>query len=149
MVRKSHDDALGVSGAETIIGTGVTVEGQLNSESDISIDGRLTGNISTLGDINIGVNAVIKADVSAANVTVAGELAGNISASAAVIIRETGQVQGDITSHGLSINPGGVFIGRNHMQVPANLLSDGDDSSKEPEFTPAKTPLPPRRARKL
>jgi cytoskeletal protein CcmA (bactofilin family) len=41
MARKSHDDAFGAAGAETIIGSGVKVKGELNSESDIMIDGML------------------------------------------------------------------------------------------------------------
>jgi cytoskeletal protein CcmA (bactofilin family) len=119
MARKSHDDALGVTGAETIIGSGVSVAGELTSEADI--DGLLDGNITTTGDVTIGVNASIKAVVKGNNVIVAGHLTGNIFASGDTTIRETGQVVGDITSSSLAIVPGGIFVGRNHMQVIHDL----------------------------
>jgi len=115
MARRTHEDALGVVGAETIIGAGVIVHGELESQSDIMIDGQLEGNVTTSGDITIGVNARIKASIKGNNVTVAGQLKGNIEASGETSIRETGRVDGDITSAGLAISAGGQFSGRSRM----------------------------------
>jgi cytoskeletal protein CcmA (bactofilin family) len=119
MARKSHDDALGVAGAETIIGAGVTIHGDLTSDADMIIDGTLEGTITTQGDVTIGVNARIKATLKAGNVVVA----------------ETGQVEGDITSTaGLAITPGGVFVGSNHMQVIADFaVAKPDDTHHTPK----------------
>ncbi|HVQ43559.1 MAG TPA: polymer-forming cytoskeletal protein [Candidatus Saccharimonadia bacterium] len=117
MARKSHDDALGVAGGETIIGAGVTVHGTLNSDADITIDGSLDGTITTAGDLTIGVNGRITADVTATNITILGHLKGNITATGEASIRETGQVEGDIVSGGLAISPGGIFVGRSQMQT--------------------------------
>jgi cytoskeletal protein CcmA (bactofilin family) len=133
MARRSHDDALGVAGAETIIGAGVTIHGELVSDADILIDGTLEGTIATQGNLVIGVNARIKASVKAANVVVAGRLTGNIESSSEVTIRETGQVEGDITTvTGLSIIPGGVFVGSNHMQVIADFEVPGEPGTDKP-----------------
>ena len=120
MVRRSHDDALGVVGAETVIGAGVSVKGEIFSESDIMIDGTVNGIISTSGDVIVGVNANIKANIKAGNVTIAGHVIGDVVASGEAMIRETGQVQGDITASGLAITSGGIFVGRSHMQPQAN-----------------------------
>lgn len=121
MARRSHDDALGVVGAETVIGAGVSVKGDITSESDVLIDGMLEGIITTNGDVTIGINATIKANVTAGNVIVTGRLVGNIVASGEANIRETGQVEGDITSAGLAITSGGVFVGRSFMQPLTSL----------------------------
>jgi cytoskeletal protein CcmA (bactofilin family) len=129
MARKTHDDALGVTGAETIIGSGVTVHGELNSESDVMIDGHVDGNITTTGDITIGVNAEVTATLTGANIMIAGHLTGNIHASSEANIKETGRVDGDITSIGLSISSGGIFIGRSRMKTTEIRPA----SSKNPE----------------
>lgn len=118
MTRRLHDDALGVAGAETIIGTGVKVKGDLVSESDILIDGELTGTLKAKGDISVGVNGRVVATITATNVRIAGHLKGDITASGAASITETGSVEGNITSGGLDIAPGGVFIGRSSMDRP-------------------------------
>jgi cytoskeletal protein CcmA (bactofilin family) len=130
MARKTHDDALGVTGAETVIGAGVTVEGNLASDADIIIDGRLTGDIKTEGDLVIGVNASIQANVQATNVTVAGSLTGNITAQGEATIRETGHVKGDIKASGLAIISGGVFIGRSLMKPPPRLNAEPDNADE-------------------
>ena len=118
MARRTHDDALGVTGAETIIGAGVVVHGDLKSESDVSVDGQLEGSISTTADVTIGVNATIKASIEGENITVAGHVTGNIRANGEATIRETGQVDGDITAAGIAINSGGIFVGRSRVVHP-------------------------------
>jgi cytoskeletal protein CcmA (bactofilin family) len=72
MARRTHDDALGVAGADTVIGTGVTVTGDVSSESDIVIDGTLRGSVKAGGNVTIGVNAQVNGNVAGTNVTVAG-----------------------------------------------------------------------------
>lgn len=127
MARKTHDDALGVVGAETVIGAGVVVRGNLQGEADIIVDGQLEGDIVTIADVTIGVNARVKAHIKGANVTIAGQLKGDIEATGLTTIRETGQVTGDITAAGLAITAGGVFVGQSRLSTGA--------SQAELEFT--------------
>jgi cytoskeletal protein CcmA (bactofilin family) len=121
MARRSHDDAFGVTGADTVIGTGVEVHGNLTSESDIVVDGVLEGALKASGDITLGVNSVVQGDIEATNVTVSGQLHGNVIASGELTIRETGQLKGDIKVESLTIMSGAVFIGRSIMQSSPRL----------------------------
>ena len=146
MARRTHEDALGVTGAETVIGTGVTVHGNLESESDVVIDGTLDGQIKTTGNVTLGINAVVKADIQAANVSVAGSLKGNITAEGETAIRETGHVEGDIRCLGLAISSGGVFSGRSIMEAPPRLNPDADRDVDAIE-PPAPKPAPKRPTR--
>ena len=107
-----RDDVLGVTGADTVIGAGVTVKGALTSESDMVIDGLVEGNITAAGDVTVGVNGRIKGNIQGLNVTVAGELDGNVRAEGEATVRETGKVTGDVAAAGLTISSGGLFSGR-------------------------------------
>jgi cytoskeletal protein CcmA (bactofilin family) len=114
------------------------VRGNLTGSSDIVIDGNLDGTISTTGDVTIGMNAQVKANVTATNITIAGNLVGDINASGQASIRETGNVHGDIRSNGLAITSGGIFVGRSLMEANANLSSgqnpligDGRDEDQD------------------
>lgn len=120
MARKLHDDALGVAGAATVIGAGVTVTGTLDAESDITIDGAMHGDITSLGNLTVGVNANLKSNIKAVEVVIGGNLTGNISASGQVTILATGSVRGNITSGGLAIEQGGIFIGASRQSAVAN-----------------------------
>ncbi|GEM_PF-2433562 len=137
MARKTHDDAFGAAGAETMIGAGVTVHGNLVSESDVTIDGQLEGDVTATGDVTVGVSARVKGNVHGTNVTVLGHLKGNIVARGEASIRETGQVEGDITSAGIAINSGGIFVGRSKMQTIPSLDIPADAPIVEVKTKPA------------
>ena len=119
------------AGTDTVIGTGVKIKGTLASESDITINGTLNGEIRTSGNVSIGVNGIVKADIKAQNVTVAGHLLGNIMAENETTVTESGHVKGDITTAVVAIGPGAIFIGRINM------------TSTEAEILPEQTGSPP------
>jgi len=126
-----RDDVLGVGGAETVIGAGVVVEGDLTSEGDILIDGTFTGQIKSRGDITLGANAKVTGNLTARNVTITGWLGGNITAEGEAAIGNTGHVSGDITCISLSVSSGGVFLGRSKMQDAPKLDYLLDDDTAE------------------
>jgi cytoskeletal protein CcmA (bactofilin family) len=126
MARRTHDDALGVAGADTVIGTGVKVTGDLSSESDIIIDGTLHGSVNAGGNVTIGVNASMTGDIKATNVTIAGQVHGNVHAAGEATIKETGHLKGDITCISLAVGSGGIFIGRSLMKEPPLLVTPPD-----------------------
>ena len=122
---KRHD-VLGVANADTVIGTGVTVQGDVRSDGDISIDGTLTGSIAARGTVTIGVNATVKADVSANSVVVIGELRGNIEAEETTTLRSSARLKGNISTVNLEIELGAIFVGRSQMKA-----AGGSDSAAE------------------
>jgi cytoskeletal protein CcmA (bactofilin family) len=132
MARRTHDDAFGVAGADTVIGTGVEVHGDLTSESDIIVDGVLTGALKAGGNVTIGVNAVVKGNIDATNVIVSGQLHGNVVAAGELTIRETGQLKGDIKVGGLIVLSGAIFIGRSIMQAAPQLERSAKPDSDGP-----------------
>lgn len=101
--------------AETIVGPSVKVEGELNSQGNVRIDGQVQGNIQTTQNLAVGEQAIITANVKALNAVIAGKVKGNITIEEALEITETGQIEGDITAKILSIAPGAVFRGQCQM----------------------------------
>ena len=63
---------------ETIIGSTVKVEGDFKGQGDVVVEGQVQGKLSTKGNLSVGENAKITADVSAHNAIIAGELIGNL-----------------------------------------------------------------------
>ncbi|TAK88952.1 polymer-forming cytoskeletal protein [Patescibacteria group bacterium] len=110
------NDMFGVSGTDTIIGSSVKLKGNLASETDITIDGTLTGNIKCGGHLTIGVNAHIVGNLSATSVAIAGQVDGNVIAVDSASVLETGQVHGDIACSRIEIAMGGVFVGVSKMK---------------------------------
>lgn len=115
---------------ETIIAHGVRVEGDFKSQGDVLIEGEVNGNIQTAGDLRVGEQSKIKADVIAKNAAIAGEVRGNIQIASRLELTQTAQIIGDITVDVLSIAPGAQVNGKITMdgraiEVPEEENDEG------------------------
>lgn len=114
MFEKKED---GRESTETIVGADVNLRGNLKSEGNVRIEGSLSGEIKTKGDIYIGKNAQVKATVSANNAIISGAVIGDINARERLEITETGQVGGNVACGVLSIKSGAIFNGKSLMEI--------------------------------
>jgi cytoskeletal protein CcmA (bactofilin family) len=95
------------------VGKSVVFKGSVISLEDMTIDGRVEGSIELRDHaLTIGPDAHIHADIVARTVTVLGMVTGRITAHGTVEIRETGSVEGDITSPRLAMTDGAILRGR-------------------------------------
>lgn len=116
---KDRKDFADFNQPDTLIGKDVVVEGALNSEGDIQVNGQFKGEIETTKDVIIGEHSKVRANITALNVYVAGEVEGDIQASERLEILETGRVNGNVTSQAMSIEPGGILKGSSSMEETA------------------------------
>lgn len=128
-----------LSESETIIGPGVKIKGTLIGDGDVIIDGHLSGEIKTNGNLTLGINAVIKANVTAANINIAGQLTGNVTCQNETHLTEAGKIVGDIQTGSLQIDAGAIFIGGSHMTATEVHEIRDDETPIEP--TPVKPNL--------
>jgi cytoskeletal protein CcmA (bactofilin family) len=96
---------------ESVFGSGVTIEGKIEGDSDVRIAGNFKGDIQIKGDLNIEKGAHLAAKVSAANVTLGGDLDGNVVASGQVRLTESGQMVGDLKASTLTVAAGSRMRG--------------------------------------
>ena len=101
------------------IGKSVIIKGELTGSEDLTIEGKVDGQIELREHIlTIGPNGKIKAQVFAKSIIVMGNVVGNISASDKINIRENGNVEGNISAPVVSISEGAHFRGNIDMQRP-------------------------------
>lgn len=103
------------SPAETVVGPSVKIQGDLNSEGNIRIEGQVTGKVKTSQSVQIGEGAKIAADVTAGNVVVAGEVQGNMKISGSLVLQATARITGDISCTILHVEDGAQFTGKCSM----------------------------------
>ena len=77
---------------ETVIGPNCYLQGTIQSDGGIRIDGVFQGDLETTGNLIIGESAKVVAEIEAHNVSVAGAVKGNISGNKVEIL-ETGRVE--------------------------------------------------------
>jgi cytoskeletal protein CcmA (bactofilin family) len=103
--RHARDDA----GVPTIIDAEMTVKGNLTSEGELHIAGKVEGDV-TVKMLTVGKDAAIRGTVTAEQVRVCGEITGSIRARA-VTLAATARVIGDIHHDVLSMEAGALLDG--------------------------------------
>lgn len=96
---------------ETIIGKNTSIKGTISSKGTIRIDGQFEGDINTTGNLMVGDNAKITAQLKALNATIAGRINGNIDISEKLELLSNAQIYGDIKAGILMISEGAIFRG--------------------------------------
>lgn len=103
--------------AGTIIGQGITIEGEIASDEDVVIAGTVRGRLSAEGPVTIDAGAVVEADVNASSLSIGGAVTGNVSASERVDLLSGGRLVGDVKAARLTIADGASFKGNVDMDV--------------------------------
>ena len=97
--------------AETVFGSGVTIEGNIEGDSNVRIGGKFKGDIQIKADLNIEKGAHLGAKIHAANVTIGGEVEGNVISTGQVKLSESGQLIGDLRAKTLTVAAGSRMRG--------------------------------------
>lgn len=99
------------------LGPNTALEGDIHSNGDVHLDGKLSGTVVCNGDLIIGEGSNVYGQVKAKNVIVSGYFKGEIETVDGLEILPTGHVEGDIKGSKLSIHEGGVYKGKVNMDV--------------------------------
>jgi cytoskeletal protein CcmA (bactofilin family) len=96
----------------TVIGTSLVITGQVTSQEDVAIQGRLVGKISVeKGALLIAQSANVEAEAQVARLTVHGGFSGDIEATERVELSQTANVSGTLIAPAVVLHDGAVFNG--------------------------------------
>jgi cytoskeletal protein CcmA (bactofilin family) len=105
------------SGAQTVIGSTIVIDGEVSGDEDLVIEGTVKGKVTLRQGLYVEGSGVIEADIETANVEVSGQVTGNIAASDKVELKADCKVVGDIRAPRILIADGAVFKGNVDMDV--------------------------------
>ena len=96
----------------TNIGASLSITGEVTSQEDISIHGRVKGQIRMQeGALLVAPTGSVDADVEGARVTIQGTLAGNVAAAERIELTPTADVSGMLTTCTILMHDGATFNG--------------------------------------
>lgn len=118
----------------SVISNSAVFKGDIYTENDLRIDGRVEGDINSKGKIIIGTEGYMKGKITSTSVEVYGKILGDIVISDTVILKNSSYYKGQITTHNIEIETGARFFGSCKMPTdekieasttePNNLNSD-------------------------
>ena len=97
------------------IGKGMEVEGTINFEGAIRIEGLFKGDINSAGTLIVGDGGIVEANIKVDTIIVTGEVKGLIEAKTRVELNSPGKVYGEIRTPNLIICEGVTFEGTSNM----------------------------------
>jgi cytoskeletal protein CcmA (bactofilin family) len=112
---------------EARIGKSLSIKGDISGNEDLYVDGEVHGKIDLKAHhVTIGPNGKVHADVTARGITILGHLQGNLRAEEKVSIRQTGTVEGELITAGISIEEGAVFRGSIDIVKPGQAPASAE-----------------------
>jgi cytoskeletal protein CcmA (bactofilin family) len=103
------------TGTTSLLSKEVKIEGDIQGNEDLQVDGQLKGSVKIDGDIFVGPTGTIEADVEAENIVVQGQITGNVLARKQLQIQSSGKLLGDCIAQTIDIKEGALFEGRSKM----------------------------------
>jgi cytoskeletal protein CcmA (bactofilin family) len=95
----------------TIIGMNTMINGNLEGDEDLTIEGRVEGTVTLSRTLTIESNGVVHANINVRNAIISGVLVGNVEAADSVHVTEEGRVMGDISAPRVILVDGASFRG--------------------------------------
>ena len=121
----------------TLLGEGVRVEGVIEFDGTIRLDGEVQGKIiGNAGTLIIGEKALIEADIVVDTAIIMGEVKGRLEAATRIEVYPPGRVTGDIRAPAVILEKGVVFNGSCEM-ANRTVNSEKGGPQGAPEDPPA------------
>jgi cytoskeletal protein CcmA (bactofilin family) len=101
----------GLEPKATVLARDDVLSGKLQVKDGGQVLGNFSGEIDCDGDLMIGPDAHVEADIRSARVTIAGFVRGKVVAVNRLKITSTGRLEGDAKVGALVVQEGGVHLG--------------------------------------
>ena len=85
------------------------IKGDIVSEADFRIDGKLDGNVKTSGKVVIGKDGYIHGKVECVNADIEGSFNGELLVSNLLSLKSTAVIEGTVSVTKLAVEPGATF----------------------------------------
>ena len=116
--------------ADSLLGSGSYMEGTIDTEGSLRIDGRFKGVVKAAGDIVVAENAEVDANLNGYNILIAGIVNGEVRAEGKLEITPKGRLYGNFQALKLLVEEGALIRGECLMDSDAGA-DDNQDWSEE------------------
>jgi len=93
------------------INEGTVINGELTAQTDLRIDGKITGDITCSAKVVIGPTAQINGNIHCNDLTLEGKVKGNLEVNGALFFRATAVFEGDVKYKKLIVEEGAAISG--------------------------------------
>jgi cytoskeletal protein CcmA (bactofilin family) len=100
---------------KNLLSSDVEIKGSIRFQNELTIDGKIEGEINSAGILTVGENAEIKGEIKTKSVTVHGKVHGNITVEDRCELKSRATLYGDLKATRLVIEDGATFVGKSEV----------------------------------
>ena len=100
-----------ISSVKNSLSADIEIKGSIKFTTDLTIDGKVEGEIHSEGTLTLGENADVRGEIKTKSVTVYGKVHGNITVLEKCVLKSRAQLIGDLKAARLIIEEGATFVG--------------------------------------
>jgi len=100
---------------KNILSADVEIKGSIKFQNELTVDGKVEGEINSSGILTVGENSEIKGEIKTKSVTVLGKVHGNITVEERCELKARAVLYGDLKATRLIIEEGATFVGKSEV----------------------------------
>ena len=141
MAKDRHDKAPSADSVISIVGPGMKVVGDCESDGTIRIDGRVEGSVSAKKAVVVGKTGVVEGTIVTQDAVISGRVQGSLTAQSRLEIQATSRIDGDVHARRMKLEEGATLNGT--VAMGERAPSPGSTGRDESEASDSRRP--PRR----
>ena len=104
-----------LSSGKNLLSADVEIKGSIKFQNELTIDGKVEGEITSTGTLTVGENAEIRGEIKTKSATVLGKVHGNITVEERCELKARAVLHGDLKAARLVIEEGATFVGKSEV----------------------------------
>ncbi len=118
-----------IGGQPNRIEKNTKIKGEIISEADFRIDGKLDGNVKTSGKVVIGKDGYIHGKVECVNADIEGSFNGELLVSDLLSLKSSAVIEGTVSVNKLAVEPGATFNASCTMKGKGGSLGNSSNTN--------------------
>src|SRR5437868_1696424 len=137
---KHTRDAAPAPGGLSVIATGMTVRGDIDSDGTVKVEGVVEGQVVARNQVLVAKGGNVTGDIDAREAIVGGMVQGAVRASERVEVQAGAWVKGDITTRRIAVSEGANINGAIRMSEAPGEARPALEPRPAPKTVPASVP---------
>ena len=108
---------------------GTSITGDIVSDGDIRVDGKVAGSMKVTEKLVIGEHGLVEGEVECKNAAIAGQLEGTINVAQSLSLSASAKVKGKVQVEKLAVEPGAEINGSLAMGAVMRKVNESDKDS--------------------
>lgn len=111
MARKSNEDGAPPESVISIIGPGMRVVGDCETNGTVRIEGRIEGSVKTGKAVVVGKEGVVEGDILTQDAVISGTVLGTVTAESRLELQATARIEGEVRARRMQLEEGAQLSG--------------------------------------